>query len=68
MEICTHANEKSSIVYISRAVTVTRKNCRDCDQIISYSTEEIVPESLKDEIIKFLRRPNLTDELRKLEG
>lgn len=47
---------------------VARKDCGDCGQIISYRTEDIVPESLKDEIVKFFRRPNLTDMLRKLEG
>ena len=68
MTRCEHKNEKSSIIYISRAATVARKNCRDCGQIIGYSKDEIVPEILKDEIIKGLRRLNLTDELRKLEG
>ena len=68
MKNCEHKTERSTIVYISRATTVTRKDCGDCGQIISYRTDEIVPVILKDEIIKAFRRPDLTDEILKLEG
>ena len=68
MKNCEHKTERSTIVYISRATTVTRKDCGDCGQIISYRTDEIVPEILKDEIIRAFRRPDLTDDILKLEG
>ena len=68
MALCAHADEKSTIVYSSMTTTVTRKDCGDCGQMIGYRTEEIVPEILKDEVIKAFRRSDLTDEILKLEA
>ena len=63
MKNCEHSNEQSSIIYISRAAAVARKDCRDCGQILSYSKDEIVPlfshggDSKMNYPRKFVKRP-----------